>query len=273
MTNSQTSCDFNFNLWGPGGPRWTGAPTARASYDHRPLLQVMTTGDCDWTTGARNLYRPVWPRNRPVISCHDSHNGSRVLNRLWPEMPVLGSSWLARRPGEVLGGGGEGLGEDGLWFQRDEETLGSSFLSLALAAMAEWEELSLLGCEYTAPCLLVAFNGWKRIFSWAVVEGICQDRVFQDLSVVDGRRALGERELYFGGEMETWLSYEKDARQENQIWMWGTPKWWEIVDGCVIAMACWNAQQSEDHFCCRLSFCVWICEYFFESLWSVWANK
>jgi len=53
-------------------------------------------------------------------------------------MPVLGSSWLARRPGEVLGGGGgEGLGEDGLWFQRDEETLGNSFLSLALAAMAE----------------------------------------------------------------------------------------------------------------------------------------
>jgi hypothetical protein len=77
------------------------------------------------------------PENRPLVSCHDSRNGSGVLNRLWPEMPVLGSSWLARDGRAKFWGAGGRAGEDGLWFQRDEETLDISFLSLALAAMAE----------------------------------------------------------------------------------------------------------------------------------------
>jgi hypothetical protein len=235
MTNSQTSCDFTFNFWA-----W-GSPLNGRANGHEPR---MTTDLCC------RLWQPATvigrqepeistdrfdPENRPVISCHVSRNGSRVLNRLWPEMPVLGSSWLARRPGEVLGGGGK-AGEDGLWFHRDEETLGNSFLSLALAAMAEWEELSLLGCENTAPCLLVAFNGWKRICSWAVVEGIgsccggnqwdlrkwpwfvCQDRVLQDLSVVDRRCALRERERENCISEEKWrLDWATRRMQERGI--------------------------------------------------------
>jgi hypothetical protein len=77
------------------------------------------------------------PEIKPVTSCHDSRNGSRVLNRLWPEMPVLGSSWLARRPGEVLGGGGEGLGKTDFGFKETRKRWAIAFLSLALAAMAE----------------------------------------------------------------------------------------------------------------------------------------